>query len=172
MPDEGTKALFADLGESLGLSRPAALCFAAIWRAAQAPNADDLVLRAGISRSNVSTALKELRGWGLVAITRVPGDRREYFVATPDPWALVRQVLAERQRRVLAPALDRLRDLLAADADPALAELAKAMQSLADWQERLVRLDPADLAALVGGGGPAAADPGDGRKKKKKSRKS
>lgn len=170
MPDEGTKALFAELGTSLGLSRPAALCFAAIWRAAQAPNADDLVVRAGISRSNASTALKELRAWGLVAISRVPGDRREYFVAPDDPWALIRQVLAERQRRVLAPALDRLRDLVAADPDPALAELATALRAMADWQERLAQLDPGDLAALVSGA--SSPDAGGAKKKKKKSRKS
>lgn len=165
MPDEGTKALFAELGTSLGLSRPAALCLAAIWRARQAPNADDLVLEAGISRSNVSTALKELRGWGLVAIARLPGDRRTHFLAPGDPWALVRQVLAERQRRVLAPALDRARGLLAAGADPALADLAATLQAVSGWQERLAQLDPADLEAL-------AAGSGEPRKKKKKSRKS
>lgn len=170
MPDDGTRALFAELGTSLGLSRPAALCFAAIWRAAPAPCADDLVLRAGISRSNVSTALKELRGWGLVTLARVPGDRREYFVAPADPWALIRQVLAERQRRVLAPALDRLRDLQAAGAGPELVDLADALQALAEWQERLAQLDPADLAALVSGA--AATEAGEPKKKKKKSRKS
>ncbi|AMY67824.1 GbsR/MarR family transcriptional regulator [Frigidibacter mobilis] len=170
MPDEGTRALFAALGESLGLSRPAALCFAAIWRAAPAPCADDLVLRAGISRSNVSTALKELRSWGLVAIARIPGDRREYFVAPSDPWALIRQVLAERQRRALAPALDRLRDLQAAGASAALTDLADTLQAVADWQERLAQLDPADLAALVTGA--ATPEAGEHRKKKKKSRKS
>lgn len=169
MPDEATRALFAELGTSLGLSRPAALCFAAIWRASPAPCADDLVLRAGISRSNVSTALKELRGWGLVTLARIPGDRREYFAAPADPWALIRQVLTERQRRVLAPALDRLRDLQAGGADPALTDLAGALQALADWQERLAQLDPADLAALVSGVASSAA--GEPRKKKKKSRK-
>ncbi len=170
MPDEATRALFAELGTSLGLSRPAAQCFAAIWRAAQAPCADDLVLRAGISRSNVSTALKELRGWGLISIARVPGDRREYFVAPTDPWALIRQVLAERQRRVLAPALDRLRDLQVAGAGPEITDLADALQALAEWQERLAQLDPTDLAALVSG--TAAAEAGEHKKKKKKSRKS
>lgn len=168
MPDEATQALFAELGTSLGLSRPAALCFAAIWRAAQAPCADDLVLRAGISRSNVSTALKELRGWGLISIARVPGDRREYFVAPAAPWALIRQVLAERQRRVLAPALDRLRDLQAAGAGPEITDLADALQALAEWQERLAQLDASDLAALVSGTAPADEP----KKKKKKSRKS
>jgi DNA-binding transcriptional regulator GbsR (MarR family) len=30
-----------------------------------------------VARSNVSTSLKELQGWGLVKVTHVMGDRRD-----------------------------------------------------------------------------------------------
>src|SRR5690606_42036728 len=52
--------IVAELGALCGISRPAGQCFAAIWRAAQPPCADDLTQALGLSRSNVSTALKEL----------------------------------------------------------------------------------------------------------------
>ena len=104
-PIEG---VFADFAGRFGLSRPAGQCFAAIWRAAAAPCADDLVARLGLSRSNVSTALKELRLWGLVTVLRAPGDRKEYFAAPGDPWQILGLLLAERARRDIAPARDRL----------------------------------------------------------------
>ena len=75
MPEAATllATLFADAAQVFGLSRPAGQCFSAIWRAAAPPCADDLVAGLGLSRSNVSTALKELRGWGMISIVRTPG---------------------------------------------------------------------------------------------------
>ena len=72
MPEAATllATLFADVAQVFGLSRPAGQCFSAIWRAAAPPCADDLVAGLGLSRSNVSTALKELRGWGMISIVR------------------------------------------------------------------------------------------------------
>ena len=100
--------LFADVAQLFGLSRPAGQCFAAIWRAASAPCADDLVATLGLSRSNVSTALKELRGWNLIGLARAPGDRKDYFTAPIDPWDIFGRLMAARQRQVVAPILDRI----------------------------------------------------------------
>lgn len=153
----------ADLAARLGLSRPAGRCFAAIWRAAQAPSAEALVAELGLSRSNVSTALKELRGWGLVSVERVPGDRREYFTAPPDPWDILRIVMAERARRDLAPFADRLRNV---DGEAA-ADLAKMLGAVAGWMEGLSRLQASDLAQAIAG---ELAEGGKKKKKKKKAR--
>lgn len=157
-PIEG---VFADFAGRFGLSRPAGQCFAAIWRAAAAPCADDLVARLGLSRSNVSTALKELRLWGLVTVLRAPGDRKEYFSAPGDPWQILGLLLAERARRDIAPARDRLAVL---EGDARAADLAAMLGALSSWMEGLGHLDPATLAALVGG----EAEAGKKKKKKKK----
>ena len=101
--DRALALLFADLAQKFGLSRPAGQCFAAIWRAAMTPSADDLTQICGLSRSGVSVALKELRAWGLIEVARSPGNRREFFTAPFDPWELARRIIAERQRRDLAP---------------------------------------------------------------------
>lgn len=161
--------LLAEIAPRFGLSRPAGLCLGAIWRAAEAPSAEDLVASLGISRSNVSTALKELRGWGLIEVTRPFGSRRELFLAPPDPWALARQLIAERQRRDIAPVIDRLAALEATGTDPRAADLRTAFEAAADWLGALARHEPGELAQLMGAeGAEIGFAPVDGGKKKKK----
>lgn len=148
---------FSEFGHLLGLSRPAGLCFAAIWRAAQAPCADDLTEGLGLSRSNVSTALKELRDWGLVARVRAPGDRKEYFAADPDPLTVLGAMMGAFQRRALAPAVDRL---LAAE-ESGDARAAALHAALAPLSDRLAAFAALPVKDFAGAGG----------KKKKKKRK-
>lgn len=161
MTGQDIGGIAADLAAKFGLSRPAGRCFAAIWRKAAAPSAEGLVAELGLSRSNVSTALKELRSWGLVTVERAPGDRREYFAAPPDPWDVLRILLAERARRDLAPLADRLRAL---GAEAGAADLARVLEDVAGWMEGLSRLPAGDLARAVAG------PPVEGGKKKKKKK--
>jgi DNA-binding transcriptional regulator GbsR (MarR family) len=162
---------FGETAQLLGLSRPAGLCFAAIWRAAQAPCADDLTEGLGLSRSNVSTALKELRDWGLVSRVHAPGDRKEYFAADPDPWVILGAMLSAFQRRALAPAIDRIFAAEAAGGgDARAAALHAALSPLSEQLAALAAMPPTDLASAIAGGS-AKADPSGGGKKKKKKRK-
>ncbi len=163
--DQTLADLFADLAGPFGLSRPAGQCFAAIWRAAQAPCADDLVARLGLSRSNISTALKELRGWGLIGVARAPGDRKEYFTAPSDAWDVLRLMTAARHRLVLAPVVDRLMQAEAAMPDVRFAALHEVMADLAASAQALTALDAPGFARRLKALGEAAEKP---RKKKKK----
>jgi DNA-binding transcriptional regulator GbsR (MarR family) len=159
---------FSDMAQLLGLSRPAGLCFSAVWRAALAPCADDLTGNLGLSRSNVSTALKELRDWGLISRVRAPGDRKEYFAADPDPWVIVSTMIAAFQRRALSPALDRLFAAEAASGDDArAAALHAALGPLSARLAILAALPASEFARTVEG----APAKGDSAKKKKKKRK-
>ena len=158
-------AAFAELAQLLGLSRPAGLCFAAIWRAAQAPCADDLTGSLGLSRSNVSIALKELRDWGLIARVRAPGDRKEYYTADPDAQAVLLTMLTAFQRRSLAPAVERLLAAESVANDARAAAMHAVLGTLCD--------SLAEFAAQPHGDKSTVADkaPSDGGKKKKKKRK-
>lgn len=158
-PQSELVRLLAEIAPRFGLSRPAGQCLAAIWRAAQAPSAESLTQELGLSRSNVSVALKELRGAGLVRTARSPGSRRDYFVAEADPWALLRALLAERYRRDIAPVADSLARL--DGSDPRIAPLAAMAAQAAEWLGQLVQLSPEELARTL------SAMP-DSRKKKKK----
>lgn len=152
--------IFTEIAPRFGLSRASGACLAAIWRAAQAPSADDLCATLGLSRSNVSVALKELRQAGLVQVARSPGARRDFFVAEADPWALLRGLIAERHRREIAPLLDRLSALGGPEADPRLSALAEMAAQANDWAETFARQEPGALARAM------SAEAQQGKKKK------
>lgn len=166
MPASSNAALPAILGDfaaSFGLSRPAGQCFAAIWRQPIPPCADDLVGTLGLSRSNVSTALKELRGWGLVSVARLPGDRREFFTSPDDIWEILRLIIAARQRREFAVLADRL--AAHADENATAGGAHEMLAALSGWLAHLASLDSAGLQAVMTGGNAAS------RPAKKKKRK-
>ncbi|MGB3146972.1 MAG: MarR family transcriptional regulator [Paracoccaceae bacterium] len=164
-PDQITADIFADIAQTFGLSRPAGLCFALIWRSADPPCADDLAQRLGIARSGVSAALKELRGWNLISAARAPGDRKDYFTAPTDTWEVLRLLIAARQRLVIAPLTDRI---LAAEAATGDARIASLHATLSEVSATLTRLASGDGAALAKGFTALSASPEKPRKKKKK----
>lgn len=149
-PPPELSLLFADFAPAFGLSRAAGQCLSVIWRATTPPSAESLAEGLALSRSNVSVALKELRQAGLVQVTRVPGLRRDFFTADPNPWALLRAALAERHRREIAPRLDRLAALSSHDDDPRVEDLAEMAAAASQWFGKLMRRDPAELAQMMG----------------------
>jgi DNA-binding transcriptional regulator GbsR (MarR family) len=158
----------ADIAALMGFSRPAGQCFAAIWRSARAPCADDLTAELGLSRSNVSTALKELRQAGLVSVARAPGVRKEYFIAPSDPWNVLRLLLAARRGRDIAPLLDRVLSAEAAVPDARFAALHETLSSIDKWMAALARPDsPALRSAFTL---PTTDDRNAPKKKKKKKK--
>lgn len=159
----------ADIALVFGLSRPAGQCFASIWRAAQPPCADDLVQTLGLSRSNVSTALKELREWGLVSTARALGDRKDYYTAAPDLWEAVRMLAAGQARRRIRPVLDRLQSDPAEGTDPRTAEFELVLRHVAEKLEDFAALDGAATAAAFHVEPDESTSPT--RKKKKKKKK-
>ena len=66
-------------------------------------HAEEIVEQLGLARSNVSTALKELQGYGIVRRVHVEGDRRDHFVAETDLWDMLMRIAAERKRREIDP---------------------------------------------------------------------
>lgn len=73
---------------------------------------DDISQRLGISKSNVSTSLKELRNWGVVRKTHRQGDRREFYVCEPDVWKMLFSIMRERKKREFDPLLANIRETL------------------------------------------------------------
>jgi DNA-binding transcriptional regulator GbsR (MarR family) len=65
---------------------------------------DEISGRLRISRSNVSTSLKELRSWAVIRKVIVPGERREFWTAEPDVWKMLFSILRERKKREFDPA--------------------------------------------------------------------
>jgi DNA-binding transcriptional regulator GbsR (MarR family) len=70
---------------------------------------DDIMVRLGISRGNVSMNLSKLVEWGLVTRVHKRGDRRDYYESLSDVWEMFTLVAAQRKRREIDPILGMLR---------------------------------------------------------------
>jgi len=101
---------WGEMGTRWGISRTVAQIHALLYLSERALNAEEIVDTLSVARSNVSTGLKELQGWGLVKVMHVMGDRRDHFVALQDITDLFRVIVEERKRREIDPTLALLRE--------------------------------------------------------------
>jgi DNA-binding transcriptional regulator GbsR (MarR family) len=76
-------------------------------------NAEDIADTLKVARSNVSTSLRELQGWGIVRMVHVLGDKRDHFESMKEVWEMFRVVLDERKKREIDPTIAMLRDCVA-----------------------------------------------------------
>jgi DNA-binding transcriptional regulator GbsR (MarR family) len=65
-----------------------------------------------LARSNVSVALRELQGWGIVKLVHLAGDRRDHFESMKDVFEMFRVIANERRRREVDPTLRLINDCL------------------------------------------------------------
>jgi DNA-binding transcriptional regulator GbsR (MarR family) len=93
------------MARAWGINSSMGELFALLYITGSDWTADDLRLRLGVSRGNVSMNLRELLAWGVVHKVHRSGERRELFRAETDVWVLFRKILAERKRRELDPTL-------------------------------------------------------------------
>jgi DNA-binding transcriptional regulator GbsR (MarR family) len=101
---------WGEMGTRWGISRTVAQVHALLYLSERPLNAEEIVDTLSVARSNVSTSLKELQGWGLVKVMHVMGDRRDHFVALQDITDLFRVIVEERKRREIDPTLALLRE--------------------------------------------------------------
>lgn len=111
---------WGEMGTKWGINRTVAQVHALLFLAPEPRNAEQIQEILGVARSNVSTSLKELQGWGIVRLVHLPGDRRDHFESLKDVWEMFRIVAEERKRREIDPTIAMLKEALAeADADAA-----------------------------------------------------
>jgi DNA-binding transcriptional regulator GbsR (MarR family) len=103
---------FGEMGSRWGINRTVGQIYALLFVSQKPMNADEISEALGFSRSNVSMGLKELESWQLVRLQHLVGDRREYFSAPEDVWAIFRTLAEERRKREVDPTLSLLRDAL------------------------------------------------------------
>jgi len=111
---------WGEMGTRWGINRTVAQVHALLFLAPEPLHAEQIQETLGVARSNVSTSLKELQGWGIVRMVHLPGDRRDHFESLKDVWEMFRIVIEERKRREVDPTLSVIRECIAeADKDPA-----------------------------------------------------
>jgi DNA-binding transcriptional regulator GbsR (MarR family) len=104
---------WGEMGTRWGINRTVAQVHALLFLAPKPLNADDLVEALEVARSNISTSLRELQGWGIVKVVHVQGDRRDHFESLADVWELFQVIAQERKRREVDPTLALIRDCVA-----------------------------------------------------------
>ena len=104
---------WGEMGTRWGINRTVAQIHALLFISPKPLNAEDIVQALGVARSNVSSSLKELQGWGIVRRVHVMGDSRDHFESMKDVWEAFRLVLDERKRREVDPTQRLLHECIA-----------------------------------------------------------
>lgn len=156
---------WGEMGTQWGVNRSVAQIHAFLYLSDRPVAADEITDALVLARSNVSTGLKELQGYGIVRRVHIDGDRRDHFVAEADLWDMLMRIAAERKRREIDPTIALLGDLahrLANDdtAPPHLRERVTRMHefisTLANWYEQVRVLPKSTLVMLMKLGGKVA----------------
>ncbi len=103
---------WGEMGARWGINRTVAQVHALLHISEPPQSAETIATLLGVARSNVSTSLRELQGWGIVRAVHVLGDRRVHFQAVTDVWELFRTIVDRRKRREVDPTLEMLRKSL------------------------------------------------------------
>ena len=99
---------WGEMGTRWGTNRTVAQIHALLYLSPTPLTADDIVAALSIARSNVSTSIRELQAFGLVRMTHVMGDRRDYFEAVSDVWSMFNTITEQRWQREIAPTVTML----------------------------------------------------------------
>lgn len=94
---------WGEMGTRWGINRSVAQIHALLYLSAKPLHAEEIANTLAAARSNVSTSLRELQGWGIVRVVHVLGDRRDHFESVKDVWEIFRIVARERKRREIDP---------------------------------------------------------------------
>jgi DNA-binding transcriptional regulator GbsR (MarR family) len=96
---------WGEMGTRWGINRTVAQVHALLFISPKPLDAEEIANTLTVARSNVSTSLRELQGWGIVRVAHVLGDRRDHFESVKDVWEIFRIVSQERKRREIDPTL-------------------------------------------------------------------
>lgn len=148
---------FGEMGSRWGINRTVGQIYALLYLSKEPLNAEDIVERLGVSRSNVSMGLKELQSWNLVRLQHKPSDRRDYFATPDDIWQIVRTLVEERKKREIDPTMTLLREVLMQEpasaeerhAQERMREMHDLFELLTGWYADVQRLDTERLVQLL-----------------------
>jgi DNA-binding transcriptional regulator GbsR (MarR family) len=124
-------------------------------------DAEEISKLLDVSRSNVSTSLRELITWGVVRRVHIIGDRRDRFEALKDVMETFRVIMAERKRREMDPTIALLEHCVveAKSGGPSedytreqLEKMVEFVRMVTTWYGHIDRLSPPALERLFKNG--------------------
>src|SRR5689334_17871086 len=84
---------WGEMGAKWGINRTVAQIHALLYLSPRPLQAEEIATTLGVARSNVSTSLRELQGWGIVRVVHILGDRRDHFESMKDVWEMFRIIV-------------------------------------------------------------------------------
>ncbi len=133
-------AAWGKMGSAWGISRTMAEVHALLYISGEALCTDDVMERLEISRGNASMSLRALQDWGIISRVHKRGDRKEYFEAVSDVWAMFKTIARERKKREIDPLIASLydiRDMTGVSDGKSRAAAPDAVEAMALHNERL-----------------------------------
>lgn len=148
---------FGEMGSRWGINRTVGQIYALLYVSEDPVNAEQITDALGLSRSNVSMGLHELKSWELVVSRHLPGDRREYFSTPDDVWAIFRTLAEQRRKREVDPTLSMLRSALMEDPDNdadrhahrRMGEMLELIELITSWFDDVQGLERDTLMKLM-----------------------
>ena len=149
---------WGEMGTKWGINRTVAQIHALLFLSPAPQNAEAIADTLGVARSNVSTSLRELQGWGIVRVTHILGDRRDHFESLKDVWEMFRIIVDERKKREADPTLAMLRDAVAETKKPGaadvytrerLADLLEFFELMTSWCDQTRKLPTPAVIRMV-----------------------
>ena len=149
---------WGEMGTRWGTTRTVAQIHALLYLSPRPLRADEIVDALSVARSNVSTSIRELQSYGMVQMTHVLGDRRDYFESIYDVWELFRVIIDQRKQRELNPTLSMLRKAAEevdgeADTDPVTKErihnMLEFVGTISEWYEQIADIPTATLKKVM-----------------------
>lgn len=137
---------WGEMGSRWGINRTVAQIHALLFISPEPMNADDIAQTLSVARSNVSTSLRELQGWGIVQAVPMLGERKDHFTTQTDVWEMFLVVLDERKKREIDPTLTLLRQCVMEASDGGkqeqhthqrLSELLDLIESMSGWYSQV-----------------------------------
>ena len=148
---------WGEMGTRRGINRTVAQIHALLFISEKPLHAAEVAKTLSVARSNVSSSLRELQGWGIVRVVHVLGDRRDHFESMKDVYEIFRTVSRERKRREIDPTLrvleECVRDLKPGDhsskyAYERLTEMLHFLRVGSEFFDELVRLPISTLKEI------------------------
>jgi len=149
---------WGEMGTRWGINRTVAQIHALLFISQKPLNAEEIATALSVARSNVSTSLRELQGWGIVKLVHVLGDKRDHFESMKHVWVMFRVVLDERKKREIDPTILMLRECVAgAEKDKEtdeyteqkLRELAEFFETTSAWYAQIRQWPTGALTRFV-----------------------
>ncbi|MEC9415130.1 MAG: MarR family transcriptional regulator [Pseudomonadota bacterium] len=149
---------WGEMGIRWGTNRTVAKIQALLYLSPKPLTAIEISSLLFITKSNVSTSLRELQNYGLVNMTHLAGDRDDYFESIYDVWELFRVIIEKRKEKELNPTLLMLKecsieieneDGVDQTTRERIHNMLSFVQSINDWYEKIKSISNATLRKIM-----------------------